>query len=53
MNGIMPARPLAGGGFMRRSMFRFTCAVLLSVLPGLIAVGRNVLRRRGVLPEES
>ena len=27
--------------------------VFLSVLPGLIAVGRNVLRRRGVLPEEA
>lgn len=27
--------------------------VFLSVLPGLIAVGRNVLYRRGVLPEET
>ncbi len=27
--------------------------VFLSILPGLTAVGRNVLRRRGVLPEES
>ena len=27
--------------------------VFLSILPGLTAVGRNVLRRRGVLPEEN
>jgi membrane-associated protein len=27
--------------------------VFLSVLPGVIAVGRNVLARRGALPEES
>ncbi|MCB1265278.1 MAG: VTT domain-containing protein [Mycobacterium sp.] len=27
--------------------------VFLSILPGLTAVGRNVLRRRGALPEES
>jgi len=27
--------------------------VVLSVLPGLMAVGRNLLRRRGVLPEET
>ena len=27
--------------------------VFLSVLPGLIAVGRNLLRRRGVLPEDT
>jgi membrane-associated protein len=27
--------------------------VFVSVLPGVIAVGRNVLRRRGVLPEET
>jgi membrane-associated protein len=27
--------------------------VFLSILPGITAVGRNVLRRRGVLPEES
>ncbi len=27
--------------------------VFLSILPGLTAVGRNVLRRRGVLPEET
>ena len=27
--------------------------VFVSILPGLAAVGRNVLRRRGVLPEES
>ena len=27
--------------------------VFLSVLPGVIAVGRNVLQRRGALPEES
>ena len=27
--------------------------VVLSVLPGLIALGRNVLRRRGVLPEDA
>jgi len=27
--------------------------VFISVLPGVIAVGRNVLQRRGVLPEES
>jgi hypothetical protein len=26
--------------------------VFLSVLPGLIAVGRNLMRRRGVLPDE-
>lgn len=27
--------------------------VFLSILPGITAVGRNVLRRRGVLPEEA
>ena len=27
--------------------------VFLSILPGLTALSRNVLRRRGVLPEES
>ena len=27
--------------------------VFLSILPGLTAVGRNVLRRRGALPEEN
>lgn len=27
--------------------------VFLSILPGVTAVGRNVLRRRGVIPEES
>ena len=27
--------------------------VFLSVLPGLIAVGRNVFQRRGTLPGES
>ena len=27
--------------------------VFLSILPGLSAVGRNMLRRRGALPEES
>jgi membrane-associated protein len=27
--------------------------VFLSILPGITAVGRNVLRRRGALPEET
>jgi len=33
--------------------FMILLIVVLSVLPGLIALGRNVLRRRGVLPEDA